>query len=235
MDIPESGQSHLGDRTHARHAIDRRLACPQRRVGGNPARHGIRRRRVRAGQQLPVVTAAKPVVREIVEDDEFVGRFEAVDEVAIRSRVSGYLDEVHFQDGALVNKGDLLFTIDQRPYQAAYDAAKSQVDVAEQPARIHQGAAASAPKSSPSPAIIPISTLDDRRREYLVGAGAARRAPRRRCATASLDLEFTEIRAPLAGRIDRRLVSVGNLVQPDHDPADHDRGARSDRLLFRRR
>lgn len=68
-------------------------------------------------QQLPVVTAAKPVVREIVEDDEFVGRFEAVDQVAIRSRVSGYLDKVSFQDGALVNKGDLLFTIDQRPYQ----------------------------------------------------------------------------------------------------------------------
>ncbi|TIT82694.1 MAG: efflux RND transporter periplasmic adaptor subunit, partial [Mesorhizobium sp.] len=81
-------------------------------------------------QQPPVVTAAKPVVREIVEDDEFVGRFEAVDQVAIRSRVSGYLDKVSFQDGALVNKGDLLFTIDQRPYQAAYDAAKSQVDVA---------------------------------------------------------------------------------------------------------
>ena len=71
-------------------------------------------------QQLPVVTAAKPVVREIVEDDEFVGRFDAVDQVAIRSRVNGYLDKVGFQDGALVNKGDLLFTIDQRPYQAAY-------------------------------------------------------------------------------------------------------------------
>ena len=77
--------------------------------------------------QLPVVTAAKPVVREIVEDDEFVGRFEAVDEVAIRSRVGGYLDAVHFKDGALVKKDDLLFTIDRRPYQAAFDAAKSQI------------------------------------------------------------------------------------------------------------
>ena len=81
-------------------------------------------------QELPVVSAAKPVVRDIVEDDEFVGRFEAVDQVAIRSRVNGYLEEIHFKDGALVNKGDLLFTIDQRPYQAANDAAKSQVDVA---------------------------------------------------------------------------------------------------------
>src|SRR5262245_54126545 len=78
----------------------------------------------------PLVTVAKPVLRDIVEDDEFVGRFQAVDEVTIRSRVGGYLDQVHFKDGALVNKGDLLFTIDQRPYQAAYDAAKSQVDVA---------------------------------------------------------------------------------------------------------
>src|SRR5262245_54483727 len=80
--------------------------------------------------QLPTVTAAKPVVRDIVEDDEFVGRFQAVDEVTIRARVGGYLEDVHFKDGAIVNKGDLLFTIDQRPYQAAYDAAKSQVDVA---------------------------------------------------------------------------------------------------------
>ena len=61
-------------------------------------RHGRSRR-------PPVVTVAKPVVREIVEDDEFVGRFEAVDEVAIRSRVGGYLDEVHFHDGAMVNEG----------------------------------------------------------------------------------------------------------------------------------
>src|SRR5882757_4209973 len=127
MDTPENGQLH-------------------RDAGGRPRRSAgwLARAAVSAAfllgmafstafaqdQQLPVVTAAKPVVREIVEDDEFVGRFEAVDQVAIRSRVGGYLDKVSFQDGALVNKGDLLFTIDQRPYQAAYDAAKSQVDVA---------------------------------------------------------------------------------------------------------
>src|SRR5688500_10043180 len=67
-----------------------------------------------AQQEPPVVTAAKPVVREIVEDDEFVSRFEAVDQVAIRSRVGGYLEEIHFTDGAIVNNGDLLFTIDRR-------------------------------------------------------------------------------------------------------------------------
>ena len=94
-----------------------------------------------AQQQPPVVTVAKPVVREIVEDDEFVGRFEAVDEVAIRSRVSGYLDEVHFKDGAIVNKGDLLFTIDQRPYQAALRRGQVAGGRGDEPARIHQDAA----------------------------------------------------------------------------------------------
>src|SRR3546814_17534796 len=63
----------------------------------------------------PAVSVAKPVVRQVVEDDEFVGRFEAVDEVDIRARVGGYLQQVHFTDGAIVAKGDLLFTIDQRP------------------------------------------------------------------------------------------------------------------------
>ena len=60
----------------------------------------------------PPVTVAKPLVRDVVDNDEFVGRFEAVDEVSVRARVGGYLDEVHFTDGALVKKGDLLFVID---------------------------------------------------------------------------------------------------------------------------
>jgi multidrug efflux system membrane fusion protein len=166
-----------------------------------------------AQQEPPVVTAAKPVVREIVEDDEFVGRFEAVDQVAIRSRVSGYLEEVHFTDGAMVKQGDLLFTIDQRPYQAAYDAAKSQVDVATSLLDFTKAQLQRAEELAAS-GNLSTAILDDRRREHLAaeagsqGADAALR-------TASLNLEFTEIKAPLAGRIDRRLVSVGNLVQPD--------------------
>ena len=166
-----------------------------------------------AQQELPVVTAAKPVVREIVEDDEFVGRFEAVDQVAIRSRVSGYLEEIHFTDGALVKQGDLLFTIDQRPYQAAYDAAKSRVDVATSLldfSKLQLQRAEDLAKSGN----LPVSTLDDRRRENLA-AEAGYQGAEAALKTASLDLEFTEIKAPLAGRIDRRLVSVGNLVQPD--------------------
>jgi len=164
-------------------------------------------------QQLPVVTAAKPVVREIVEDDEFVGRFEAVDQVAIRSRVSGYLDKVSFQDGALVNKGDLLFTIDQRPYQAAYDAAKSQVDVAKSLLEFSKMQLDRADELAKT-GNISTSTVDDRRREYL-SAQAQMQGATAALRTASLNMEFTEIKAPLSGRIDRRLVSVGNLVQPD--------------------
>ena len=71
----------------------------------------------------PPVSVAKPVVKEIVERDDFIGRFDAVDTVDLRARVSGYLDRVHFADGALVKKGDLLFTIDQRPYRDALDDA----------------------------------------------------------------------------------------------------------------
>ncbi|MEQ1952391.1 efflux RND transporter periplasmic adaptor subunit [Mesorhizobium sp. CN2-181] len=161
----------------------------------------------------PSVTVAKPVVRDIVEDDEFVGRFDAVDEVAVRSRVAGYLQEVHFRDGALVKKDDLLFTIDQRPYQAAYDAAKSQVDVTTSAlafAKMQLERAETLTKSGN----LSMSTLDDRRREFL-GAQALQQGAEAALRTASLNLEFTEIKAPLAGRIGRRLVSVGNLVQPD--------------------
>ncbi len=163
--------------------------------------------------QLPTVTVAKPIVREIVEDDEFVGRFDAVDEVDLRSRVSGYLDAVHFKDGAVMKAGDLLFTIDKRPYQAAYDSAKSQVDTATSLldfARTQLERAETLAKSGN----ISVSVLDDRRREFLSaqaglqGANAALR-------TSSLDLEFTEIKAPFDGRIDRHLVSAGNLVQQD--------------------
>ena len=164
-------------------------------------------------QEPPAVTAAKPVVRDIVEDDEFVGRFEAVDQVAVRSRVNGYLEEIHFTDGALVKQGDLLFTIDRRPYQAAYDAAKSRVDVATSLLDFSKAQLQRAEDLANS-GNLPTSTLDDRRREYLA-AEAGFQGANADLKTASLELEFTEIKAPLAGRIDRRLVSVGNLVQSD--------------------
>ncbi len=169
--------------------------------------------RAQQAQELPVVTGAKPVVREIVEDDEFVGRFDAVDEVAIRSRVSGYLDQIHFKDGAIVKKGDLLFTIDRRPYQAAFDAAKSQLDVATSLLEFTKTQLTRAEALSKS-GNLATSVLDDRRRENLAAEAQVQGATANQ-RTASLNLEFTEIRAPLDGRIGRHLISVGNLVQSD--------------------
>ena len=84
-----------------------------------------------AQQGPPPVTVAKPVVKEIIEDDEFIGRFEASAEVEIRARVSGYLEQVHSTDGAIVQKGDLLFTIDKRQFQLAADQARAQIRVAD--------------------------------------------------------------------------------------------------------
>jgi membrane fusion protein, multidrug efflux system len=166
-----------------------------------------------AQQQPPTVTVAKPVVKDIVEDDEYVGRFDASDDVAIRSRVAGYLDQIHFKDGALVNVGDLLFTIDRRQYVAANDAAKSQVDVSTSVlefAKMQLDRAEQLAKTGN----ISVSTLDDRRREFL-SAQAQQQGAQAALRKTTLELEFTEIKAPLAGRIGRKLVSTGNLVQPD--------------------
>lgn len=159
----------------------------------------------------PPVTVAKPVVRPIVEMDEYTGRFDAMNSVEIRARVSGYLDTVHFQDGATVNQGDLLFTIDRRTYQANYNQAQAtlnnrqtEFDLAKLEYERYQkltqtGAAATA-------------TLDQRRQAFLAAqAGIA--GARAAAETTRLQLSFTEVRSPIAGRISRKLVSEGNLVR----------------------
>ncbi|MFP3546346.1 efflux RND transporter periplasmic adaptor subunit [Rhizobium sp. SIMBA_035] len=161
----------------------------------------------------PPVTVAKPVVREVVDNDEFIGRFEAVDQVSIRARVGGYLQEVHFTDGALVKKGDLLFVIDQRPFitavneaNAALEVAKSTQEYAETQFKRAESLANNGSQS--------VSTLDDRRRDW-VSAQANVRGAQATADRAALDLEYTKITAPISGRIDRRLISAGNLVQAD--------------------
>jgi RND family efflux transporter MFP subunit len=161
----------------------------------------------------PPVTVAKPVVRDVVDNDEFIGRFEPVDEVSIRSRVGGYLQEIDFTDGALVKKDDRLFVIDQRPFvtalnqaNAALEASKSALVFADAQYKRAQSLASSGSQSA--------QTLDDRRREF-DSAQANVRGAQAAADRASLDMEYTEIKAPLSGRIDRRLISAGNLVQTD--------------------
>lgn len=158
----------------------------------------------------PKVTVAKPILKDVVEQDDFIGRFEAVDQVAIRARVSGYLDKVLFSDGALVKVGDPLFTIDQRPYKAALeqaDATVSSAQVRTEFASNDLDRAESLRKSGN----IAEQLLDQRRTNYLTARADLDRAQAAQ-RQARLDMEFTEIKAPVAGRISRRLVSVGNLV-----------------------
>ena len=75
----------------------------------------------------PPVTVATPLAKRVTNWDEFTGRFEADEQVEVRARVSGFVDKIHFKDGDMVKAGDLLFTIDQRPYTLAVDAARAEV------------------------------------------------------------------------------------------------------------
>lgn len=166
-----------------------------------------------AQQGPPTVTVASPVVKTIVEDDEFVGRFEAQSEVDVRSRVSGYLEEVHFQDGSVVEKDQLLFTIDQRQFQTALRQAQAQIDVATATYDFAEEQLERA-RALIGNGNIPQSVLDERREAYLSAQGALEQA-RAALELAELDIEFSEIRAPMAGRIDSARIDPGNLVSAD--------------------
>ncbi|GAB4367606.1 MAG: MexE family multidrug efflux RND transporter periplasmic adaptor subunit [Kiloniellaceae bacterium] len=163
-----------------------------------------------AAPQPPTVSVAKPVVREVVEDDEFVGRFEAIDEVDIRARVGGYLQKIHFTDGALVAQGDLLFTIDQRPFKAAVSQAEAALKIAESQVDYTSKELKRA-QELVTRGNISTSTVDERQQAF-IAAQAQVQGAKAALDSARLDMEYTEIRAPISGRIDRNLISAGNLV-----------------------
>lgn len=158
----------------------------------------------------PPVTVATPVVKEIVEDDEFVGRFEARAEVVVRSRVSGYLEEKHFTEGSTVEAGQLLFTIDQRQFRTALRQAQAQIDVAQASYEFAEEQLERATALIGN-GTIPQSVVDERREAFLAAQGAREQA-RATLELAELDLEFSEIKAPMAGRINEGLIDMGNLV-----------------------
>ena len=164
-------------------------------------------------QAPPPVTVAKPVVRDVVDNDEFIGRFEAVDQVSVRARVGGYLEDIKFRDGSIVHKGDVLFVIDQRPFITAQNEANAALEVAKSTLTFAEAQFKRAETLSQNGSQS-VSTLDDRRREW-VSAQANVRGAQASADRAALDLEYTQIKAPITGRIDRRLVSAGNLVQAD--------------------
>jgi RND family efflux transporter MFP subunit len=160
----------------------------------------------------PSVSVATVEQKEISEGDEFSGRFEATDFVEIRPRVAGYLMKVHFQAGALVKKGDLLFTIDPRPYEA--DAAKAEADLkrAETARDLARAEVARAEKLLEATAIS--KQEFDQRTATFKDQESAGKAARAALTSARLNTEYAAIRAPISGRISRAEVTVGNLVTP---------------------
>jgi RND family efflux transporter MFP subunit len=158
----------------------------------------------------PQVTVAKPVIRQVADQDEYVGRFVAVESVEVRARVSGYLEAIHFQDGQLVRKGELLFTVDRRPFETTLAQAKASLEQARANLAFAEADLARA-QSVAVGTVITQQTLDQRTQAKRV-AQANVAAQEQAVRQASLDLEFTELRAPVDGRIGDRRVSVGNLV-----------------------
>jgi multidrug efflux system membrane fusion protein len=153
---------------------------------------------------------AKPVVREIVEWDEYTGRLGAVESVDIRARVSGYLESIHFKDGQLVKKGETLFVIDPRPFTATLSAAQGDADAQGSRLELAKNDFERAKKLIESKAI---SQEDfDTRAKEADAASAALAAAKARIERARLDVEFTTVKAPMDGRIGRHQVSVGNLI-----------------------
>ena len=158
----------------------------------------------------PKVTVAKPATRLVADHDEYVGRFVAVDAIEVRARVSGYLAAIHFKDGQLVEKGDLLFTVDRRPFEASL--AQNQASLAQARANLaYAEADLERGQGLVRGSTITQQTFDQRTQAKRV-AEASVAAQEAAVRQATLDLEFTELRAPVAGRIGDRRVSAGNLV-----------------------
>ena len=163
----------------------------------------------------PPVSVSKPVVKTVMEWDEFTGRFDATAEVQVRARVNGYLQSVHFKDGAMVEKGDLLFTIDPRPYEAAMK--RSQAEVARAEAKLSlSGRELSRAEQLVVTGSVAVSVGDQRNQAQKDAIGALESA-KAQLELDRLNVEFTHIRAPISGRISRKLVTEGNLVNGSGD------------------
>lgn len=160
-------------------------------------------------QGLPV-TVAPPLFKRVTTWDEYSGRFEAVERVDVRPRVGGFIDKVHFKDGSLVKIGDLLFTLDKRPFEIAVESAKA--EIARQEAQV-QFALADLERAAPLAASKVMSEqVFDQRKATLSQAQAQLAAAKASLRSAELNLEWSDVRAPIAGRISDKKVDPGNVV-----------------------
>lgn len=158
----------------------------------------------------PQVSVSQAIEREVAEWDEYTGRLEAVKTVEVRPRVAGLIVRVAFKEGALVKKGELLFQIDPRPYQAELDKALAEAQHAVDRAALTKAQLERAQKLVEAHAMS--REVFDQRRTARAEAESSIRAANAAVASAKLNLEFTQLRAPIAGRISRALVTEGNLV-----------------------
>ena len=159
---------------------------------------------------LPQVTVAKPIQKKITEWDEYTGRFEAVATVEVRARVSGFVDSIHYSDGQIVKQGDLLFVIDQRPYKLAVDQSKADVERAKAKLEIAN--------SDVERAVPLVNNQTVTQREYDTRKSVQRDAAGQVASAeaalkqAELNLEWSEVRAPISGRASNHRVDAGNLI-----------------------
>ena len=179
------------------------------------------------------MSVAPAVQRQIADSEEFSGRLEAAEFVELRPRVSGTIDKVHFADGALVRKGELLFSIDPRPFEA--EAARAQAQLTSMKARfdLAQSELARAQKLLDSQAVSKqeVDQLASGQRTSqadIQGAEAALRIAR-------LNIEYAQVRAPIAGRVSRASVTAGNVVNEQIGADDDRRHEQGLRLLRRQR
>jgi RND family efflux transporter MFP subunit len=156
------------------------------------------------------VTVAHPIERELTDWDEYTARLEAVDSVEVRARVSGYLESVHFREGSLIKKGDLLFQIDPRPYEAQLHRAQGDLEQANSRVNLAQKNLARVAFLIKSQAMSKeeAETREALLRQAVAGVAAAQAA----VDAAKLDVEFTRITAPVSGRVSRKFVTEGNLI-----------------------
>jgi RND family efflux transporter MFP subunit len=178
---------------------------------------GERQQKQAGAPPPPSVTVATPVKRTVSDFDEYVGRFVAVDSVEVRARVSGYLDSVDFKDGQMVKTGDLLFTIDKRPFQYTLDQARANLATAK------SNLAYTKSDLERGQSLVTQKTITEQvfeqRAQAFRNAQAAVNGVEAALQQAELDLEFTELRAPINGRIGARVVSPGNLVVGGNVPS----------------
>jgi RND family efflux transporter MFP subunit len=171
---------------------------------------GVREAGAQGAPPAPPVTVAKPVVKDVQEHVAFTGRFDATQSVQVKARVAGYLQKIAFTDGATVKKGDLLFAIDPRPYQAAVDQAAAAVTVSETTLSFANGDLERATQLQKTGNIT--EQVFDQRRQAVIQATAKLAGDRAALAAAKLNLDFTQVKAPIDGRLSRTLVSEGTLV-----------------------